>query len=335
MRRLIRGARSSPGLGGRPGRAARAPRARARSPVAAGTRRTARSRASSARASARAQQLAAIRDAARPRARARTRAAVRRAAPDARRPAARRPRRRARRASERVNAEWAVQRAFDEVGALFADIDDPYLRERGGDVADVVGRAAHEPARAARAAGTTLLARRRRARSCSSPTIRRRRWPRSWTGRASRGLAIDAGSRTSHTAILARSLGIPTVVGLRDGDRARRRRDASWSLDGTTGELIVEPDRRRSTALRRRAADAGRPAAERAPAPPRAGDDARRRARSGSRPTSTASRTSAVARRAGAEGIGLFRSEFLLAATAAGPDRAGERATQQAEAYRR
>src|SRR5690606_13746644 len=41
---------------------------------------------------------------------------------------------------ERLNAEWAVQRAFDEVEALFEDIDDPYLQDRRGDVADVAGR---------------------------------------------------------------------------------------------------------------------------------------------------------------------------------------------------
>ena len=42
--------------------------------------------------------------------------------------------------TERVNAEWAVQRAFEEVEEVFDAIEDPYLRERKGDVADVVGR---------------------------------------------------------------------------------------------------------------------------------------------------------------------------------------------------
>ena len=46
---------------------------------------------------------------------------------------------------ERVNAEWAIQRACDEVAELFAGIDDQVLRERGGDVADLV-EPAHEPA---------------------------------------------------------------------------------------------------------------------------------------------------------------------------------------------
>ena len=41
---------------------------------------------------------------------------------------------------QRVNAEWAVQQVFDEFSAVFDEVADPYLRERKGDVADLVGR---------------------------------------------------------------------------------------------------------------------------------------------------------------------------------------------------
>ncbi len=41
---------------------------------------------------------------------------------------------------QRVNAEWAIQRVFQEFSAVFDEIADPYLRERKGDVADLVGR---------------------------------------------------------------------------------------------------------------------------------------------------------------------------------------------------
>src|SRR6185295_17875827 len=41
---------------------------------------------------------------------------------------------------QRVNAEWAVQQVFHEFSAVFAEVADPYLRERKGDVADLVGR---------------------------------------------------------------------------------------------------------------------------------------------------------------------------------------------------
>ena len=41
---------------------------------------------------------------------------------------------------QRVNAEWAVQQVFHEFSAVFDEVADPYLRERKGDVADLVGR---------------------------------------------------------------------------------------------------------------------------------------------------------------------------------------------------
>src|SRR5688572_27122796 len=41
---------------------------------------------------------------------------------------------------ERVNAEWAVQRALDELAQVFNEVADPYLRERKGDLHDVAGR---------------------------------------------------------------------------------------------------------------------------------------------------------------------------------------------------
>ena len=44
---------------------------------------------------------------------------------------------------ERVNAEWALQRSFEDLSAIFEEMKDPYLRERRGDVADVVGRLRH------------------------------------------------------------------------------------------------------------------------------------------------------------------------------------------------
>src|SRR5205809_3986089 len=55
-----------------------------------------------------------------------------------------------------------------------------------------------------------------------------------------RGFATDAGSRTYHTAILARSLGVPAVVGLHDLSQ-RIPPGASVIVDGETGEVIIDP----------------------------------------------------------------------------------------------
>jgi phosphoenolpyruvate-protein kinase (PTS system EI component) len=41
---------------------------------------------------------------------------------------------------QRVNAEWAVQQVFNEFSAVFDEVADPYLRERRGDVGDLIGR---------------------------------------------------------------------------------------------------------------------------------------------------------------------------------------------------
>src|SRR5437868_4144446 len=55
-----------------------------------------------------------------------------------------------------------------------------------------------------------------------------------------RGFATDAGSRTYHTAILARSLDVPAVVGLHDAS-AIIQAGQIVVIDGTAGEVVVEP----------------------------------------------------------------------------------------------
>ena len=151
---------------------------------------------------------------------------------------------------EKVNAEWAVQRAFDEVAALFDDIDDPYLRDRRGDVADVAGRVRMNLRDGTRGwqdvldrgDGPFVLVA-----DDPPPSVAAQvDWSRVT------GLAIDAGSRTSHTAILARSLGIPTVVGLGEAT-LHVRPGMPVIVDGTRGELIVEPSAAVAEELRARA----------------------------------------------------------------------------------
>ncbi len=208
---------------------------------------------------------------------------------------------------ERVNAEWGIQRACDEVGELFAGIDDEYLRERGGDVADLVGRLRMNLQGTSRGWHELL------AHGDGPFVVVADDPPPSVAAQLDwsvvSGLAIDAGSRTSHTAILARSLGIPTVVGLRTATSLVTP-GRLVALDGTTGELIVGPTDAELVSLRRRQADRTAQAAERAPAVRRGAT------RDGVRVRLEANldrfEDVAAARRAGAEGIGLFRSEFLL-----------------------
>ena len=229
-------------------------------------------------------------------------------------------------AERQVNAEWAVQRAFEDLSGVFEGVEDAYLRERRGDVADVVGRLRLNLG-LTRGQGADLF----RDVSEGSVLIADELTPSmvaqvDW--RRMLGFATDTGSRTDHTAILARSLQVPAVVGLRIGS-VEIPPGATVVIDGSSGEVTVDPD----ADLVELAGRHGR--ARRGPA--RA--DARAPASSPSTTDGVAISLQAnielpgdvaAARDAGATGIGLYRSEFLLATTASGD--ASE--DLQCEAYR-
>src|SRR5215813_9384572 len=137
-----------------------------------------------------------------------------------------------------VNAEWAIERVFEEFSALFDEIADSYLRERKGDLADVVGRLEMN-LRPALMTPVDLL----RELEEASVLIADELTPSlaaqvDWT--RVRGFATDAGSRTYHTAILARSLEVPAVVGLHDASQ-HIQAGQIVVLDGSSSELIVDP----------------------------------------------------------------------------------------------
>ena len=231
--------------------------------------------------------------------------------------------------SERANADWAIQRAFDEVADLFAGMDDAYLRERGGDVGDLVGRLRMN-LRGTAPAWQDVLSRDEGpfvlVADDPPPSIAAQM---DW--RLVAGLAIDAGSRTSHTAILARSLGIPTVVGLRTATTLVGP-GRIVALDGSAGELLIEPTDDELTPLRRRLARRDSEALPQlAPGPATTRDGVRVRLEA------NVDRLEDVpaALRAGAEGIGLFRSELLLIGAPLPGLEGAESEAVQADAYRR
>jgi phosphotransferase system enzyme I (PtsI) len=208
---------------------------------------------------------------------------------------------------EHANAEWALQRVFQEFCALFDEMADPYLRERKGDVADLIGRLRMN-LRQGVASPRDLL----REIEEASVLIADELTPSlaaqvDWT--KVRGFATDAGSRTYHTAILARSLEVPAVVGLHDASRMIRAGQLVV-IDGTANEIIVDPDE--ATCARvARSGDDHRPARSAETHPRRLAATA-----DGVRIRLDANiefpDDLAAARYAGAEGIGLYRSEFLL-----------------------
>lgn len=208
--------------------------------------------------------------------------------------------------TERVNAAWAVHRAYADLYQLFSSMEDPYLRERENDVADVAGRLRMNLRHGARGPrellsqidGPAVLI----ADELTASVAAQLDWSRV------QGFATDAGSRTYHTAILARSLKVPAIVGLHDAS-LRIPAGTPVILDGATGELTVSPTAEQI-------------------------DEAHRRAARPKRRTATHVETGPVATRDGvrirleaniefvedleylneygAEGVGLYRSEFML-----------------------
>ena len=139
-------------------------------------------------------------------------------------------------------------------------------------------------------------------------------------------IATDSGTRTSHVAILARSLGLPAVVGLLEGTE-RLRTGEIVILDGTTGTVITRPTPAELAAAKARQQLEMREGEQLAQL---AGKDAL--SRDGVRVTLFANvdlpDEAAAAVSSGAEGVGLMRTEFLVVGRASMPDE-----DEQYEAY--
>jgi multiphosphoryl transfer protein len=201
------------------------------------------------------------------------------------------------------NAAQAWHEAAETVAAEYRSLDDEYLRARAEDlaavarqvVAELVGR---ETAAAVVGPGIVLAADLTPADTASLDR------------ELVRGIATAYGAPPSHSAILARSLGIPAAVGL--GERLLDVPDgAPLALDGDAGAVVVEPaedlvrDYERRSAKREEEARRARASAQR-PAQTRDG----RRIEVAANVGSPEDVDAAVAN--GAEGVGLLRTEFLF-----------------------
>lgn len=206
--------------------------------------------------------------------------------------------------AEGMTAADAVHAASGELAALFAQIDDEYLRARADDVRDVCRRILRQlvPSEtdpfAAIPDGSILAA----DELAPSDTAR-------IDFSRVRGVVTRRGSATSHLAILARNRNLPAVVGL--GDDFDRLDDGTIVvLDGLAGELLIAPDEHTAAEYRRRMeeAEARSAAADAYASQPVTTRDGRVLA-----VLANAGSVDEVERaiRSGADGIGLFRSEFL------------------------
>jgi phosphotransferase system enzyme I (PtsI) len=209
------------------------------------------------------------------------------------------------------NAEWALTTQLEIVARQFDEMEDPYLRERKADLEQVVERmlrvmrggasaiAAPAPATAAGEEPLVLIA------HDLSPADMLQ-----FKQSVFAGFVTDVGGKTSHTAIVARSMDIPAVVGARSASHLINQDD--WVIiDGDAGVVIVDPSpivrdeygfKQRQNAIERE-----------------------RLARLKNTPAVTLDgqriellanieqpADAAAALKAGAVGVGLFRSEFLF-----------------------
>ena len=136
---------------------------------------------------------------------------------------------------EQCNVEWVFQEVATSYADTLSKIDDPYLRERALDIQDVTKRVIRNlmgkaPKPFLALTEPHILVAHNLTPSDTAMMNRERVL----------GIATDIGSRTSHTAIMARSLGIPAVVGLHDATE-RLETGQTVLLDGTNGLLIVNP----------------------------------------------------------------------------------------------
>jgi phosphoenolpyruvate-protein phosphotransferase (PTS system enzyme I) len=233
-----------------------------------------------------------------------------------------------RQVQELIQQNLGAEKAFDlvlfEWRQQFASHARPLLRERVGDLIDVhirvlsilLGLPDHDPVDLPKGSNRILVTHD----LTPSLTVQLDR-------EAIIGIATDAGTRTSHVAILARSLGLPAVVGLRDATELLTGNE-HVILDGTSGVLIINPTTSQIKTYReRRALEALEDKELQALA---AADSV---TLDGHWVTLRANvdlpEEAEFAAHSGAEGVGLMRTEFLVVGRATMPDE-----EEQYRAYR-
>jgi phosphotransferase system enzyme I (PtsI) len=228
-----------------------------------------------------------------------------------------------------INQNIGAEKAFDlvliEWRQNFARHSQPMIRERVGDLTDVhirvlsilLGLPDHDPVDLPKGSNAILVTHD----LTPSLTVQLDR-------EAISAIATDAGTRTSHVAILARSLGLPAVVGLRDAT-VRLVGGEEIILDGSSGVVIPRPTPAQMAAYTDRANREAADAVELGNlinAEPVTLDGVRITLRANVDLPEEAEN----AAHSGAEGVGLMRTEFLVVGRASMPDE-----EEQYRAYRK
>ena len=193
----------------------------------------------------------------------------------------------------------------EEYAEIFAEMEDEYMAARADDVRDVAGQLADE-LMGREGSGLSSLQ--------TPSVILARSLAPSDTARVPKGMALAfvsaEGSKTSHVSIMARSAGIPAVVGVGEGLEGAANA-GSVAVDGTEGYAVLDPDPETAAAFEERAqalADEWAALEEFRHADARTGDGRRIEVAANLGSASEAEEALGW----GAEGVGLFRSEFLF-----------------------
>lgn len=137
---------------------------------------------------------------------------------------------------EKINAEWALKKSVQKLGQLFEQIDDPYIKERFADVENVAERVLRHLSGEEQDNLFEINERVIIVAHDLSPADTSALNPAKIMG-----FITDVGGRTSHTAIMAKSLKIPAVVALESV--THHVHDGNLLVvDGNSGEVIINPD---------------------------------------------------------------------------------------------
>ncbi len=138
--------------------------------------------------------------------------------------------------NDQVNAEWALRRVSRRIKRMFDDIDDPYLRARGNDIIQVSDKimsylVGESDLRISEINKRVIIV----AHDLSPADASQIQLERI------KGFLTDRGGKDSHTSIVAKSLKIPSVLGLGNA-KANIKNDDILIVDGSAGIIIINPD---------------------------------------------------------------------------------------------
>lgn len=207
--------------------------------------------------------------------------------------------------SSLLNMEWIVHQYAQAIVKRLEGLDDPILQERTVDVHDITRRILNHLMFRERFSLADL--------NSDVVLVARNLLPSDMIAMNRskvRAIVMDAGGKTSHTAILARAFEIPAVLGLGGSARAIRNGDIVV-VDGNTGDVRVQPDPQtleRYERIRARMAERDETLSGLASLPAKTLDGKEVLIKAN---IEVPEETDSVLRH-GAQGIGLFRSEFLF-----------------------